>query len=78
MTDDQAPKKVSVDMPPALADALRYAAVVVVAGDDPDRPDKVRLKIFGGNGRSVCDLAAAQLLREAADDLERMHRERKG
>lgn len=72
------PKKVAVDMPPALADALRYSACVITVGDDPDRPGKVRLKIFGGNNRSVCDLEAANVLRSAADDLERMHREHKG
>lgn len=78
MTDDQAPKKVAAELPAPLADALRYAACVVVAGDDPDHPGRVRVKIFGGNNRSVCDMAAAEVLRHAADDLERMHREQQG
>ncbi|WP_433658079.1 hypothetical protein ACQPW1_39830 [Nocardia sp. CA-128927] len=34
------------ELPPDLADALRYGAVVVVIGHNPDDPDTMRVETF--------------------------------
>ncbi|WP_433660764.1 hypothetical protein ACQPW1_00295 [Nocardia sp. CA-128927] len=64
------------ELPPDLADALRYGAVAVVAGHNPDDPDTMRVEAFrlvppiALPRKTIAATDAAHALRWMADSLE--------
>ncbi|WP_280441051.1 hypothetical protein [Nocardia brasiliensis] len=64
------------DLPPDLADALRYGAVAVIIGHNPDQPDTMRVEAFrlvppiSLPRRIIAAADTAHALRWMADSLE--------